>query len=204
MPLNLHKLYFAFFCCLCSNCILAQNDSLQLNSSGAVVETTPIKKISDSTQKKYRPRKAIIRSAIVPGWGQVTNKKIWKVPIVYAALGTTTYLFFRNLRQYKDAKNAYILATDNDLSNDSLIIQPYFAVKDQPERIRTFRNEVRQNVDYSVLFFIVFWGLNVVDAAVDAHLKTFDVNDNLSLELKPGHSQMANTNGLSLVLHIGK
>jgi Family of unknown function (DUF5683) len=62
---------------------------------------------------------------------------------------------------------------------------------------------VRQNVDYSVLFFIAFWGLNVIDAAVDAHLKTFDVSDGLSLQIKPGYSPMANTNGISLVLNIG-
>ncbi|MEO6489851.1 MAG: DUF5683 domain-containing protein, partial [Ferruginibacter sp.] len=177
---------------------------IKINSTGTIVETTPVKKITDSASKKYSPRKAIIRSALIPGWGQVTNKKAWKVPIVYAALGITTYLFFRNLQQYKDAKNAYILATDNDTSNDAQIKQPYYSVKDQPERIRTFRNEVRQNVDYSVLFFIVFWGLNVVDAAVDAHLKTFDVNDDLSLQIKPGYSPMANTNGISLVLHIGR
>ena len=49
-------------------------------------------------------------------------------------------------------------------------------------------------------FFIILWGLNVVDAAVDAHLKAFDVSPDLSLHLKPGHSEMAGTNGLSLVL----
>jgi hypothetical protein len=59
-------------------------------------------------------------------------------------------------------------------------------------------------VDYSVLFFIAFWGLNVADAAVDAHLKTFDVSDELSLRIKPGFSSMANTNGVSLVLDIHK
>jgi hypothetical protein len=181
----------------------AQKDSIVINKSGSIVSDNPIEKLND-TVPKYRPRKAIIRSAILPGWGQVTNKKIWKVPLVYAALGTTTYLFFRNLRQYKDSKNAYILATDGDTSNDNQIKQPYFGVKDQPERIRTFRNQVRQNVDYSVLFFLIFWGLNVADAAVDAHLKTFDVSDNLSLELKPGFSPMAKTNGISLVMHIGK
>jgi hypothetical protein len=66
------------------------------------------------------------------------------------------------------------------------------------------RNSFRQNVDYSVVFFILFWGLNVVDATVDAHLKSFDVNDNLSLDIKPGFSPMANTTGISLVLNIGK
>jgi len=179
--------------------LLAQQDS----SRPGTLKPVEIEKPADSLPK-YNPRKAIIRSAILPGWGQVTNKKTWKVPVVYAALGTTTYLFFRNLGQYKDAKNAYILATDNDPLNDFEIKEPYFGVKDQPERIRTFRNEVRQNVDYSVLFFLVFWGLNVADAAVDAHLKTFDVSDNLSFQFKPGFSPLAQTNGISLVLNIGK
>jgi hypothetical protein len=162
---------------------------------------------SDSTATKknspvFSPKKAIIHSAIIPGWGQITNKKYWKVPIVYGALGTTAVLFNRNLTQYKDAKQAYILAVDNDPTNDYLIKQPYYSVKSQPERIRVFRNQVRQNVDYCVLFFVAFWGLNVVDAAVDAHLKTFDVSDQLSIDVKPGHSNLANTNGISLILNI--
>ncbi len=147
---------------------------------------------------------AVRRSLIIPGWGQATNKKYWKIPLVYGALGTTAFIFFRNVNQYKDSKNAYILATDNDTSNDFLIKQPYFSVKDQPERIRVFRNSVRQNIDYSVLFFIAFWGLNVADAAVDAHLKTFDVSDDLSLGIKAGYSPMAHTNGFSVVLNIGR
>ena len=160
--------------------------------------------LKPDTSKLYNPRIATYRSAILPGWGQATNKKYWKIPVVYAALGTTAYIFFRNVKQYNEAKKAYANAIDGDPANDYLIPQPYFTVKDQPERIKTFRNQVRQNVDYTVLFFIIFWGLNVVDATVDAHLKTFDVSDDLSLLIKPGYSQLANTNGISLVLKIGK
>ncbi|MFC4263731.1 DUF5683 domain-containing protein [Ferruginibacter yonginensis] len=158
----------------------------------------------DSTQKKYNPAIAIRRSAILPGWGQFTNKKYWKIPLVYGALGTTGYLFTRNLKQYREAKQAFILATDGDPTNDNQIKEPYYTVLNQPDRIRVFRNQVRQNVDYSVLFFIIFWGLNVADAAVDANLKTFDVSDDISLQIKPGYSPLAQTNGLSLVMHIGK
>ncbi len=158
----------------------------------------------DTSKKNYNPRIAIARSAILPGWGQATNKKYWKIPLVYAALGITAGVFFHNIKQFREARNAYTNAIDGDTSNDRLIPEPYYSVRSQPERIKTFRNQVRQNVDYSVLFFIIFWGLNVVDATVDAHLKTFDVSDNLSLRIKPGYSPMANTNGLSLVLDIGK
>ena len=152
----------------------------------------------------YKPGIAIKRSAMLPGWGQYTNKKYWKIPIVYAGVGIPAYLFFRNIRQYKEAKNAYINATDLNPANDGLIPEPYYSVRNQPDRIKAFRNEVRQNADYSVLFFVLFWGLNVADAAVDAHLKTFNVSDDLSLQLKAGYSPMANTSGVSLILDIGK
>ena len=185
--------------------LFAQTDS----TTKKVTAKTAVKKekvniFSIDTTKPYSPKIAILRSAILPGWGQATNKKYWKMPIVYGALGTTAYIFFRNIKQFKEANAAYKNAIDGIDSNNSLIPEPYFGVLDQPELIKNFRNEVRQNVDYSVLFFIAFWGLNVVDAAVDAHLKTFDVSDNLSLQIKPGYSPMANTNGISLVLNIGK
>lgn len=154
--------------------------------------------------KPYPPRLATIRSAVLPGWGQITNKKYWKLPLVYGALGVTAGVFIYNLNTFKKAKNAYILATDNDLTNDDLIPEPYYSVRSQPERIRSFRNQIRQNVDYSALFFIIFWGLNVVDATVDAHLKGFDVSDNLSLQFKAGYSPLAQTNGVSVVLRLGK
>jgi len=190
MQFKTTSLFIYFFLCFCLQTAIAQLDSAFLLNKKPTKDTG------------YSPRKAIIRSAIIPGWGQITNKKIWKLPLVYGALGTTTYLFFRNINQYNEAKKAYILATDNDPSNDIQIPQPYYSVKSQPERIRVFRNAVRQNVDYSAVFFILFWGLNVVDAAVDAHLKTFDVNDKLSLQFKGGYSPMARTNGLSLVMRI--
>lgn len=196
---------FIIFICsffVCSN-LFAQKNVSSNSADSTKKRNTKIFSKSDPL-KAYNPNIATYRSAVLPGWGQATNKKYWKIPVVYAALGTTTYIFFRNVKQYNQAKNAYINATDGDPTNDFQIPQPYFSVKDQPDRIKTFRNQVRQNVDYTVLFFILFWGLNVVDATVDAHLKTFDVSDDLSLHIKTGYSELANTNGISLVLNIGK
>ena len=185
-----------FFCC---KCIIAQKN-------------TPLKQkrqhiqafARNDTSKKYDPRIAIVRSAILPGWGQITNKKYWKLPLVYGALGITAGIFVYNVNQYKVASKAYTNATDGDPSNDYLIPEPYYSVRQYPDRIKTFRNQVRQNVDYSALFFILFWGLNVVDAAVDAHLKTFDVSNELGFQIRSGYSPLANTNGLSFVINIGK
>lgn len=161
----------------------------------------------NSSREKYSDhsvRKATIRSAIIPGWGQAYNKKYWKIPIVYAALGTTGYLFVRNLQQYRDSRDAYILATDADPANDIDIKEPYYSVRLQPQRIKDFRNAVRQNMDYCVLWFIIFWGLNVVDATVDAHLKSFDVGDKLSFNIKPVSDPVSRINGLGIVMRFGK
>ena len=203
------SIVIVFFFLLTGSNLCAQKDTLILKDTGsiqknkkAVVKKEKTKIFAIDTSKPYNPRVAILRSAILPGWGQFTNKKYWKMPIVYGALGTTAYIFVRNIKQFREANSSYKNAIDGDTSNDKLIPEPYYSVRSNPDRIKNFRNEVRQNVDYSVLFFIAFWGLNVVDAAVDAHLKTFDVSDNLSLQIKPGYSPLANTNGISLVLDI--
>jgi hypothetical protein len=191
MPRKSILLFIFFLMGLCNTRIFAQEEDI-----------IPVPK-KDST-KKYVPRKAIIRSALVPGLGQAYNKKYWKIPLIYAGLGTTTYLFFRNLRQYRDSRDAYRLASDTILANNELIKEPYYSVRNQPDRIRNFRNQVRQNMDYCVLWFVIIWGLNVADAAVDAHLRSFDVSDNLGVQLKPGYSPMAGTNGISLIFTFGK
>ena len=202
--MHLQKIILFITFLLTSNLVVCAQEKLVVDTSGKIKFSKNIKTIADTSAKKYNPGIAIRRSAMLPGWGQFTNKKYWKIPLVYAGIGVPVYLFTKNLKQYREAKNAFILATDNDPSNDDQIKEPYYSVRTQPDRIRVFRNSVRQNVDYSVLFFIIFWGLNVADAAVDANLKTFDVSDELSLQFKGGYSPLANTNGFSLVLNIGK
>ena len=202
--MQVQKIFIFLSILLTQNLIVCAQEKLVVDTTGKIKISKNIKTIADTSAKKYNPGIAIRRSAILPGWGQYTNKKYWKIPLVYAGIGIPAYLFTRNLKQYKEAKKAFILATDGDPSNDNQIIEPYYSVRMQPDRIRVYRNSVRQNVDYSVLFFIIFWGLNVADAAVDANLKTFDVSDELSLQFKGGYSPLANTNGFSLVLNIGK
>lgn len=172
-----------------------------------IVPVTPdtLNKLQPDTSKKqvFNPKVAARRSAIIPGWGQIYNKKYWKVPIVYAALGITGYIFFDNIKTYKEYKFAYAARVKaQGVPPDST---DYFKLKDiyktlSPGSIRTARDDFRRYVDYSALIFILFWGLNVVDATVDAHLKGFDVSPDLSLHLKAGYSDLAKTNGVSLVL----
>ncbi len=171
-------------------------------------DTTPVKQQKpinhyDSAMRAHSPRVAAIRSAILPGLGQIYNKKYWKLPIVYGALGISSGIFFYNLKYYKQTRFAYtVIYNMRVYHTDS---SKFSSIKPQlqnlsEESLRFYRNQFRRDIDYSALVFLVFWGLNIVDAAVDAHLKSFDVSPNLSLQFKAGHSEMAGTNGLSFVL----
>lgn len=170
------------------------------DSLSKIAQPVEDKKI-DSVLKVHSPRKAIIRSAIIPGWGQVYNKKYWKLPLVYGALGATAYVFFDNLQVYRDSRFAYKAKYRATQGDSSLLpdVKPEYMVY-SVESLRANRDQFRKYIDYSVIFFVFFWGLNVVDAAVDAHLKSFDVSPDLSLRIKPGYSEMAGTKGISIVL----
>lgn len=161
----------------------------------------------DSALAAHSPKKAALRSAILPGLGQVYNKKYWKLPIVYGGLGVCGSIFFYNLNNYQDTRFAYRVKYNMRINRTDSALYALIKPNLKPlpeENLRYYRNQFRRDVDYSVLFFMLLWGLNVVDAAVDAHLKSFDVSPELSLRIKPGYSDIAKTNGISLQLQIGK
>ena len=141
----------------------------------------------------YHPRKAAIYSAILPGLGQVYNRKYWKVPIVYTAIGIPIYTFFDNKKKYRQARYALAVAESTKEGtpswNDSVSKVSALFLRSvnehRPASIMNFRNEIRKDMDYSILFTLLFWGLNVIDATVDAHLKKFSVSDNLAIQVKP-------------------
>jgi len=175
---------------------LAQHkDSLIVkDTSGKVVASHKVKKglwRDSAGNRVYSPRRAAIYSAILPGLGQVYNKKYWKVPIVYAAVGIPVYTFFDNMRWYKRTKYALAVVSSSNFPNNTDSINDVnsqlksLVQGGQTNSILNYRNQFRKNMDYSILFTLLFWGLNVVDATVDAHLKGFNVNDNLTMQVKP-------------------
>ncbi len=138
------------------------------------------------------PSKAAFYSAILPGLGQAYNKKYWKIPIVYGAMGTSIYFYLDNNKKYHRYRDAYKrrLAgfTDDEfdyLDNGRLI---------QAQRF------YQRNRDLSLLITGLFYILNIVDANVDAHLLQFNVNDNLSVnpEVYPNDINQRPNIGLTL------
>ena len=119
------------------------------------------------------PAKAAFYSAILPGLGQAYNKKYWKIPFVYAAMGTSIYFYLDNNKKYHRYRDAYKmrLAGQKDefygeYSNQVLI-----------NAQRTFQ----RNRDLSFLLTVGFYVLNIVEANVSAHLLQFNVSEDLSL-----------------------
>ena len=214
MMLNTKSRILLFAALLTATLTHAQEKTIKDTTIVSINDTTPLsvkKAISfnryDSANKAHSPRTAAIRSAILPGWGQIYNKKYWKLPIVYGGLGITGYIFFDNITTYREYRFAYSArykaAAPFYDSTDYRTLKNIYKIY-SPESIRTARNKFRQYIDYSVLVFILLWGINVVDATVDAHLKSFDVSPDLSLHFRAGYSEVARTNGISLVLKIGK
>lgn len=175
----------------------------QLQKSDTITVNSPVKGKSTKdvlaldTAVKFNPKVAMLRSAILPGWGQFYNKKYWKIPIVYGALGISAGVFFYNLKEYRLLRNA-VINRAKATHADSLLIPPELRFY-STQTLRLNRNAFRQNIDYSVLVFVLFWGLNVVDATVDAHLKAFNVSPDISMKIRPGFNYLSNNAGISLV-----
>jgi len=190
-------------------CFAQDKDSLIVkDTAGTVIATKPAQKtdlkIDTAAQRTFSPRKAALYSAILPGLGQIYNKKYWKVPIVYTAVGIPVYLFFDNKKWYNRTRYALAVISSGTTNQDSLDkvheqLKNFVTAK-RTDALLNYRNEFRKDMDYSILFTLLFWGLNIVDATVDAHLKGFNVSDNLSLKVKPAILSTQSV-GISLVLN---
>ena len=125
--------------------------------------------------REYDPNKAALWSAVLPGAGQIYNGRAWKAPIVWGGLATFTALAIWNnnaANEYDElAKRAEAEPDNPELRS----VAAYERGRDQAIRYR----------DLNIILGVLWYGLNIMDAYVDAHLKEFEVNDNLSLQLKP-------------------
>jgi hypothetical protein len=128
---------------------------------------------------KRRANKAALMSAILPGSGQVMNKKYWKVPIIYGGGFAIAYFVKTNNDEYHNFQDALIYRSDNDPA--TVDDYPFFTADD----LKTRRDYYRRNRDLSYIFAGLLYTLNIIDAYVDSQLMDFDVSDNLSLKLNP-------------------
>jgi hypothetical protein len=135
--------------------------------------------------KPHSPHRATLYSLALPGLGQAYNRKYWKIPIVYAGIGTLGYFALSNRENYLQAKEAYIYVFNNeDYPIDNKLVGKYNA-----NDLREIRDYYRRNMELSWILMALWYALNAVDAAVDAHLFDYDVGDNLSVQVRPDFIQ---------------
>ncbi len=158
------------------------------------IDTTQITEIQVDTIQPHSPKKATIYSAILPGLGQAYNKKYWKIPLIYAGFGTIGYFIGWNNGFYSTYKQAYSDLTDGDPATDSYLdldVTQYYDLEN-PTDFNNFKTGLskqseyyRRNRDLLIISMVGFYGLNIIDASVDAHLFDFDISEDLTLNWQP-------------------
>lgn len=168
----LNKILF-FLLVLISFGIQAQKDATQakdIKIKGAV-------KINSNYFNPLSPSKAAFYSAILPGLGQIYNKKYWKAPVVWGAMGTSIYFFLDNNKEYKRYRTAFKqreagLTDEFTKADGSILISRNGLISAQ--------KTLKSNRDLSLLTTVIFYVLQIVEASVNAHLLQFNTNDNIS------------------------
>lgn len=120
------------------------------------------------------PAKAAFYSAVLPGLGQVYNKRYWKIPLVYGAIGTSLYFYIDSNKKYHEFRDEYKRRLEGYTTEE-------YAYLDDA-RLISAQKFYQRNRDLSSLFVVGFYVLNIIDANVDAALMQFNVDDRLSIK----------------------
>ena len=132
------------------------------------------------------PSKAAFYSAVLPGLGQIYNKRYWKVPIVYGAIGTGIYVYSINNTEYNRARDAFKRRRAGFTDDEFYDINGDGVGPDISSEALQDAQEARQrDRDLALVITIALYALNIIDANVDAHLKQYNVDQDLSLDFKP-------------------
>lgn len=160
-------------------------------------ETQDVEYPVDTTQKVKKkffkeghdPAKAALLSAVLPGAGQIYNKKYWKLPIVYAGLGGLAAVVGYSATEWRGFTRAYRFEVD-----DNSLTEGEYKGFTGENQLLVKRRQFKRTLDLSAIALTIFYLLHIVDATVDAHLMNFDVNDDISVSINPDFNYQANTN----------
>ncbi|MDR1154920.1 MAG: DUF5683 domain-containing protein [Bacteroidales bacterium] len=174
---------------------------IRLSDTTALALAYPLDTLNVDT--RHSPAKAAIMSAVMPGLGQIYNKKYWKVPIVYAAVGVSVGIFLKWQNSYSQWRRAYIDYFDNDPNtNYWQTVYNFTPTMDIGNAITRAKDKFRAWRDWSIVAVVAAYALNIIDANVDAHLIDFSLDDNISLNIQPCFLENGiNSPKIGLTLH---
>ena len=183
--------YIVFFVAIFGNFSGFSQDDLRL----IALDTTTTK------INPLAPAKAAFYSALLPGLGQAYNKKYWKIPVVFAAIGTGIYSYTWNKKKYNEYRDAYkerlLLGTQStDAFNNQLTGGVYLS----EAKLIDAQKQFQRQKDLSLLVTVALYILNIVDANVDGHLRQFNVSGKLTVrpEIKQNELDYTQNLGISL------
>ncbi len=183
--------------CLIAGLLFFLGAFMPLNGQSLKSEKTAVKQ-----QSKYfpdhNPTKAMWMSAALPGLGQYYNQKYWKIPIVYTGFATLAYFSIINRQEYVKYRDAYSTKLGlNGGTSDDPLINNY-----SDSQLLSLREYYQSNLELNYILFGAFYLLQIIDATVDAHFYTFDINDNLSMRIDPFIYQNKNRLNAAPAIHL--
>lgn len=188
-----------------------ETDTVKLVPPGVVLTETDKRMLRAKREHKIflpDPQRALWLSFVIPGGGQIYNRKYWKLPIFYGGFLGCMYAFTWNQQMYLDYSQAYLDIMDDDPGTNSYLTMfpPSYDIESNISRFQTvFKNRkdrFRRWRDLSTFCFIGVYALSIIDAYVDAHLAVFDISPDLSLQWGPTSVEGPNANiGLGATLH---
>ena len=161
--------------------------------------------LNDSTSVVVHSPKKATYLALIPGAGQIYNKKYWKLPIIYSGFAVIGYFAITNRIEYLKYNEAYVctlngnqnnLVTSYDSSQEAFVCDVNtnycsdLSRKYTTEQLKSARDYYRRNMELSYIILVAWYGLQILDATVDAHLYNWEVNDNLSVRVEPTIQQI--------------
>lgn len=184
----------AFKCLQAQSSAKQQPDSSRIKSIAADSLQPIVQK--DSSLRFFTPypspKRAGMYSALVPGLGQIYNRQYWKAGLVYAAAAVSAGFLISNQRNYRKYHKAYIYRIDNN--PDTPVLYPEYTTDD----LNLLRKGFRQYTEYSAIAGTLIYLMNILDAYISAHLKTFDMSKDISLRPSSNYRNGQAQVGISL------
>lgn len=163
---------------------VVEANSVRQDSIKKAIKKTPAIKDSARIAIEAMPRRAALNSALLPGLGQIYNKRWWKVPLVYGGFIGIGLVFEFNQRYYQVFLKEAQFRQENPGKTQNPLYAPYTT-----EGIISIKDSYRRNRDLSVLAGLGFYAINIIDAYVDAKFFRFDISDELSVKVSPSLNQ---------------
>lgn len=154
-------------------------------AADSVISSAEAVAIDTSNYKVHSAHKATIYSMILPGLGQAYNKKYWKIPVIYAGFGVFAYFISFNNKEYQEWREAYVYAIENPDGDVPPINDYYEKYGYDTNILKEQKDYYRRNRDLSYILAGLWYLINIIDAAVDAHLMTWNVDEDLSIRVEP-------------------